>query len=120
MSKGITILGCGYLGQALARRCLEKGWRVSALTRNTETARSLEEAGVSKVVEARLDGTDWHERLEREQDFVVNCVGAADRTLDGYRQSYVMGQDSVREWLADGKVGTLLFTGSISVYPQVE
>ena len=118
MSKSITIFGCGYLGQVLAGHCLEKGWRVSALTRNPETAEALRQKGASKVVEAKLEGIDWHGQLDPSQDFVVNCVGAASRTLDGYRQSYVMGQDSVREWLAAGKVGTLLFTSSISVYPQ--
>ena len=119
MSKSITIFGCGYLGQVLAGHCLEKGWRVSALTRNPETAEALRQKGASKVVEAKLEGIDWHGQLDPSQDFVVNCVGAASRTLDGYRQSYVNGQDSVREWLGAGKVGTLLFTSSISVYPQV-
>jgi nucleoside-diphosphate-sugar epimerase len=76
--------------------------------------------GVSKVVEAKLEGTDWHEQLDPTQDFVVNCVGAASRTLDGYRQSYVDGQESIGKWLAKGKAGTLLFTSSISVYPQSE
>ena len=118
MSKSITIFGCGYLGQVLAGHCLEKGWRVSALTRNPETAELLRQKGGANIVEARLEGTDWHGQLDPSQDFVVNCVGAASRTLDGYKQSYVMGQDSVRKWLADGKVGTMLFTSSISVYPQ--
>lgn len=118
MSKCITIFGCGYLGQALAGRCLEKGWRVSALTRNPETAEALRRKGASNVVESELGGTEWHGQLDPFQDFVVNCVGAASRTLDGYRQSYVEGQESVGKWLAKGKAGTLLFTSSISVYPQ--
>ncbi len=118
MSKSITIFGCGYLGQVLAGHCLEKGWLVSALTRNPETAEALRQKGAAHVVEAKLEGTDWHGQLDPSQDFVVNCVGAASRTLDGYRQSYVKGQDSVREWIGSGKVGTLLFTSSISVYPQ--
>lgn len=118
MNKSITIFGCGYLGQVLAGHCLGKGWQVSALTRNPETAEALRQKGVANIVEAKLEGADWHGQLDPSQDFVVNCVGAASRTLDGYRQSYVKGQDSVREWLTAGKVGTLLFTSSISVYPQ--
>ena len=120
MSKRITIFGCGYLGKVLAGLCLEKGWLVSALTRNPETARSLRDQGVSQVVEARLEETEWHGQLDSAQDFVVNCVGAASRTLDGYRQSYVEGQESIGRWLSGGKVGSLLFTSSISVYPQSE
>ena len=75
---------------------------------------------MSQVVEARLEETEWHGQLDSAQDFVVNCVGAASRTLDGYRQSYVEGQDSIGRWLSGGKVGSLLFTSSISVYPQSE
>ena len=118
MSKSITIFGCGYLGQVLAGHCLGEGWRVSALTRNPETAEALRQKGVAHVVNAKLEGSDWHGQLDPTQDFVVNCVGAASRTLDGYRESYVNGQDSVRRWLGAGKVGTMLFTSSISVYPQ--
>ena len=100
------------------RHCMEMGWRVSALTRNLDTARFLRDQGVSKVVEAGLAGKGWHDQLDPSQDFVVNCVGAASPTLDGYEESYVRGQESVREWLAGGKAGALLFTSSISVYPQ--
>ncbi len=120
MSKCITIFGCGYLGQTLAELCLGKGWTVSALTRNSATAEELRRMGVSKVTEANLEKTGWHAQLDPSQDFVVNCVGAASRTLDGYRQSYVEGQDSIGKWLSGGEVGTLLFTSSISVYPQSE
>ena len=120
MSKCITIFGCGYLGQTLAELCLGKGWTVSALTRNSATAEALRRMGVSQVAEANLENTGWHAQLDPSQDFVVNCVGAASRTLDGYRQSYVEGQDSIGQWLSGGEVGTLLFTSSISVYPQSE
>ena len=120
MSKCITIFGCGYLGQTLAELCLGKGWTVSALTRNSATAEALRRMGVSQVAEANLENNGWHAQLDPSQDFVVNCVGAASRTLDGYRQSYVEGQDSIGQWLSGGEVGSLLFTSSISVYPQSE
>ncbi len=108
------------MGKVLAGLCLEKGWLVSALTRNPKTAQTLRDQGVSQVVEAGLEKTEWHDQLDSAQDFVVNCVGAASRTLDGYRQSYVEGQESIGRWLSGGKVGSLLFTSSISVYPQSE
>ena len=104
MSKRVTIFGCGYLGRVLAGLCLEKGWLVSALTRNPKTAQTLRDEGLSQVVEARLEDVDWHARLDPFQDFVVNCVGAASRTLDGYRQSYVEGQESIGRWLSGGSV----------------
>ena len=118
MSKSITILGCGYLGSALADICLEKGWQVSALTRNPNTSSQLEARGLHKVVQANLQDENWHVELDSVQDFVVNCVGASSPDADGYIQSYVDGQDSVVKWLANGKVNSLVFTSSCSVYPQ--
>lgn len=118
MSSSITILGCGYLGSALASRALAEGWSVSALTRNADSASKLREMGVAQVVEANIEDDSWHQTLSPEQDFVVNCVGAASRDVDGYVTSYVEGQNSAMNWLKAGRVGSYVFTSSCSVYPQ--
>jgi nucleoside-diphosphate-sugar epimerase len=120
VSSKITILGCGYLGSALAKVCLGKGWQVAALTRNPKTASALRTLGVSKVIESQIQNDDWHGQLDANQDFVVNCVGASSSDPDGYIASYVEGQDSVMKWLEQGQVGSFIFTSSISVYPQTE
>ena len=118
MSNKLTILGCGYLGTALAEVCIGKGWEVSALTRNSETATKLRALGVSKVIESKIENDDWHTQLDPNQDFIVNCVGASSGDTDGYITSYIEGQDSVMTWLEQGSVGTFVFTSSSSVYPQ--
>jgi len=118
MSKKLAIFGCGYLGSELARQALELGWHVSAVTRNADTAASLNDAGVHKVAVADLDDESWKGEIDSTQDFVVNCVGAASPDLDGYLKSYVDGQDTVAKWARDGEVGTYVFTSSTSVYPQ--
>jgi nucleoside-diphosphate-sugar epimerase len=120
MSKKLAIFGCGYLGSELARQALGLGWDVSAVTRNADTASSLSDSGVQKVVVAELGADSWKGEIDSTQDFVVNCVGAASPDLDGYLKSYVDGQDSVVKWARDGKVGTFVFTSSTSVYPQKE
>ena len=120
MSNKITILGCGYLGSALAESCIKQGWHVSALTRNSETASQLRAMGVSQVVESQIENDDWHSKLDPNQDFVVNCVGASSTSVEGYVQSYVEGQDSTMIWLEQGKVGSFVFTSSSSVYPQTQ
>lgn len=116
----LTILGCGYLGTALADHCIRGGWNVSALTRNVETAKNLRDLGVSNVIVANLQDDDWHSQLDPNQDFVVNCVGASSPDNQGYISSYIEGQDSAMKWLDKGKVGSFVFTSSISVYPQTE
>ena len=118
MSSTLTILGCGYIGSALAEVALEKKWTVSALTRNEEAGRKLESMGVQNVVVSRLDSDEWHSYLDPNQDFVVNCVGAFSPSLDGYATSYIEGQKSAMKWIEAGKVNSYLFTSSCSVYPQ--
>ena len=120
MVKKLVVFGCGYLGSELSRQALELGWHVSAVTRNRDTAASLNDAGVHKVVVADLDDDSWHGEIESVQDYVVNCVGAASNDLDGYLKSYVDGQHSVVKWACDGQVGTYIFTSSTSVYPQTD
>ena len=118
LNKKITILGCGYLGTAIAKKCLFKGWQVTALTRNMDTAKKLEGFGVKKVVVCEIADPSWHTQVSPEQDYVVNCVGAASRSLDGYRDSYLSGQKSAIEWIKNGSIQSYLFTSSTSVYPQ--
>ena len=118
MSASLSILGCGYLGSALASRALAEGWTVSALTRNSVTASKLRDLGVTQVVEANIEDDSWHQSLSPEQDFVVNCVGSSSPEVEGYVTSYVEGQNSAMNWLKEGRVGSYVFTSSCSVYPQ--
>ena len=120
MSKKITILGCGYLGKKLASSCLDLGWEVSAFTRNEATASELTCLGVHHVVTGKLEERGWHNQIDGEQDYIVNCVGASSPTLDGYQQSYLQGMKSVRAWLSSQQDFTFIFTSSTSVYPQCD
>lgn len=114
----LLVLGCGYIGTAVASEAVSRGYRVTALTRNPETARQLKAHGVETVV-ADLAGDDWHAQVPRGPDFVLNCVSAGGGGLDAYRRNYVEGMQSVRRWAgACGPVGTLVYTSSTSVYPQ--
>lgn len=116
--KRLVIFGCGYIGGELARGALVRGLRVTALTRNEATAAALRVAGAGTVV-TDLASDEWHARVEGGADFAVNCVSSGGAGLEGYRRSYVAGMESVLQWArARGAAGTLLYTGSTSVYPQ--
>jgi nucleoside-diphosphate-sugar epimerase len=116
--KRLVILGCGYVGSALAQAAVAAGATVEALTRNPEKAAALRAAGLAKVVVADLATDAWHGQIAGGADFVVNCVSSGGP--DAYRQSYVGGMQSVLAWAAKGPapVGTLVYTSSTSVYPQ--
>lgn len=116
--KRLVIFGCGYVGTALAQQAVGRGVAVTALTRNETMAACLREAGVD-VIEADLATNSWHDRIAGVADWVVNCVSSGGGGLAGYRRSYVDGMLSVLAWArAKGPVGTLVYTGSTSVYPQ--
>lgn len=118
LPESVMIFGCGYVGRALAESLMAEGVRVGALTRNTASARSLRELGVSEVIVADLHGREWHDQLIGKYRAVVNCVSSAGGGLDGYEKSYYEGQRSILEWLGPKGTDTYVYTGSTSVYPQ--
>ena len=114
----LVIFGCGYIGSALAQWGASVGLTVRALTRNRAAAVLLREAGVETVV-ADLASDAWHGEIAGAPEFAVNCVSSGGGGLDGYRRSYAEGMASIAAWARrHGKIGTLLYTSSTSVYPQ--
>lgn len=118
--KRVVIFGCGYVGTALAVEALGRGATVIALTRNAARAIALRELGIEAVV-ADLANTEWHERIAGAPDLAVNCVSSGGGGVEGYRRSYLEGMASIIAWAKGrgrGRIGTLVYTGSTSVYPQ--
>jgi nucleoside-diphosphate-sugar epimerase len=118
--KRVAILGCGYVGMALAKAFLKEGYSVIALTRNLDRIQELSEIG-AQTVSARLDSQDWLEQIDPNIEIVIDCVSAAESTDDGYQASYYNGLQSILEWRNKGaRAGLFLYTSSTSVYPQTQ
>lgn len=116
--KRLVIFGAGYIGSALARAAKAQGVRVTALTRNPVVADGLRAGGIETVV-ADLASEDWHDRVAADIGLAVNCVSSGGGGAEAYRHSYVGGMRSVLAWGRRlPKAGTLIYTGSTSVYPQ--
>jgi len=115
----LVILGCGYVGSAVAHQALDAGLKVVAVSRNEQKLEHLRQRGAETVV-ADLDSTGWYERVTGEAKLVLNCVSSAGGGLTGYQRSYVDGQRAVVEWARQRKPGPerCIFTGATSVYPQ--
>jgi len=111
----VLVLGAGYVGGALLAALAGSGARLSALTRNPNTARHLQEQGVS-VIQADLASDDWHAKLPDGADLILNSVGSGGVGLDAYRHSYVDGMASLLRWCRRAPVGHVVYTSSISVY----
>lgn len=116
--KRLVIFGCGYVGAAMALEAANRGMEVTALTRNAAKALLLREEGIETVV-ADLASESWHEQIDGAPEFALNCVSSGGGTVDDYRRSYVEGMESIVKWgQRRGAIGTLVYTGSTSVYPQ--
>ena len=113
----LVIFGAGYVGAVVAQQALAQGFRVTALTRNAEKARTLSMGG-AEVIIADLADNSWHERLPSGADLVLNCVSSGGGGPAAYRHSYVEGMKSVLAWAGQVTVGPLVYTSSTSVYPQ--
>lgn len=117
MHPRLVIFGAGYIGGAVARAAVARGFEVTALTRNTARAEELRTAGI-RVVSADLADESWLAAIPAGPDYALNCVSSGGGGLDGYRRSYVDGTARIAAWTRRGRVGTLVYTSSTSVYPQ--
>ncbi len=115
----LVIFGCGYVGSAVARDALNRGWHVTALTRNAAKASVLREGGIEVVV-ADLASPSWYEQVPNSPQLVLNCVSSGGGGIDGYRRSYLEGMASILAWSQLGRepIGTFVYTSSTSVYGQ--
>lgn len=117
MAAHLVIFGCGYLGRRVALEGVRRGMRVTALTRNAETAAELRAAGVAHVVESELQSAQWHSRIG-PADYLLNAVSSGRRGAEAARESYVLGMQSIADWARLNPSGTLVSISSTSVYPQ--
>ncbi len=116
--KRLIVFGCGYVGAEVARRAVTRGLAVTALTRNAAQAVALRAEGIDVVV-AELAGDTWHRQIGGGADFVLNCVSSGGGGIEGYRRSYLEGMASILVWAQSrGAAGTMVYTGSTSVYGQ--
>lgn len=117
--KHLFICGMGYLGQRVAQQALDRGMRVSGLTRSGEKVEALSGQGY-KVIAADLVGRRWYPEVPQSVDFVLNCVSAGGGGVEGYRRAYVDGMRSLLHWCEGGFSGRLIYTSSTGVYPFSE
>jgi nucleoside-diphosphate-sugar epimerase len=115
--KHLVVFGCGYVGTAVALEALQRGLRVTALTRNEAKAVVLRDAGIVTIV-ADLGSAVWHDKIPGPAQFVLNCVSSGGAGIEGYRQSYVRGMASIVSWARrHAPADTFVYTSSTSVYP---
>ncbi len=111
----VAIIGCGYVGTALARYWRQElGFVVTATTTTPERVAALEALGAKAVV---VNGNDPEglRSLLQDQDTVVLSVGAKNANV--YKETYLHTAQTLVSVLKQApNVRQLLYTGSYGVY----
>lgn len=107
------ILGCGYVGTALARELVREGAAVTATTRTRERFDELEGVGVSPVVADVTAPETLLPLVEWEPHVVFDLVRPQRTGEDRYT---VWGTRNVAQTFASSPMEALVYLSSTSVY----
>lgn len=107
------IIGCGYVGTALAKTWVHQGITVTATTTTPERVPELD-AIANHATVLRADDAEALRHALVGQDTVVLSVGAPNR--DAYEQTYLNTAKSMTAVLRDTPVQQVIYTGSCAVY----
>ncbi len=102
----LLLIGCGYLGEAIAREFRENAWEVVTVTLSGADDSLACDVGNPADV-AKLP----------QADFIVHCAASGRGGVEAYQHVYVKGCRNLTEKFPDAK---LLFTSSTSVYGQTD
>jgi len=117
-SRRVLIVGCGYVGQELARQLTAEGQRVFGLRRSG-----------SAIPHASLPFTPLVGDLTRPEtlsalpgpfDWVVNTVSSSRGGTTEYRDVYLEGTRHLVNWLRTQPPSAYAYTSSTSVYGQTD
>jgi nucleoside-diphosphate-sugar epimerase len=113
------IVGCGYVGTALAALLRGQGHAVSGLRRSAEGAEALKAEGIEPIV-ADITRPEELSRIPAVFDWVVNTVSSSKGGAEEYRAVYLEGMRNLVEWLGASPPRKFVYTSSTSVYPQTD
>lgn len=109
----VTIIGCGYVGSAVARLWQQQGLTVTATTTTPERIPELSQFVDRAVVVQGNDASGLQSLLENQQ-VVLLSVGAPNRSA--YQEAYLSTAKTLVEVLKQSSVQQVIYTGSYAVY----
>lgn len=111
----IAIIGCGYVGQAIAKQWYDAGHELTVTTTSADKVKQF--AKFAQHVKV-LEGNDQDALREicEGQDVILLSVGSKGRTEESYRQSYLQTAQNLKAVLqTNSTVKQLIYTSSYSV-----
>lgn len=112
------ILGCGYVGAALAKFWMARGQPVVGWVRHEGSAASLRREGLPAVAGDLADAAAWDSpALPAAVATLVHCASSSGGVAADYRRVYLEG---LRHALDRVKFDRAIFVSSTSVYGQTD
>jgi nucleoside-diphosphate-sugar epimerase len=112
----LIILGCGYVGKALAQLAKSKGHDVLGVVRSEKSKQACESAGIPCVI-FDIFNSDWS-ALPTDFNAVVYSASTGGGGPDAYTLAYDLGVKNAILWAERTKVSSFIFTSSTGVYRQ--
>lgn len=109
----ITIIGCGYVGGAIARLWERSGHGVTVTTTTPEKVPELER--LAQVAVLTGDNFEALREVVEDRDVVLLCVAPSKRIPGIYRATYLDTAKTLVKALKNSSVQQLIYTGSYSV-----
>lgn len=115
--KALITGGTGFLGGALAHRLHGMGWEVTALGRNTEKLKILEDAGV-KVLQGNIEEPQVLISACHEKDVVFHCAAFPSPwgNYESFYRANVLGTRHVVQGCKENNVKRLVHVSTPSIY----
>ena len=113
MSKSISIIGCGWLGLPLAKKCLDLQWKVKGTSTRAEKVNSLRELGI-EAYQYNTSGDIPPEAVDAKY-LILNIPPG--RNDDARIQQYETAIQSILSLAAkSNRLKKVIFVSSTSVY----
>ncbi|MGF1542231.1 MAG: SDR family oxidoreductase [Pleurocapsa sp.] len=111
----ITIIGCGYVGSAIAWQWKQQGHQVTVTTTTAEKVPYLQTIS-SEVAIANGGDLDTLKQVIKDREIILLSLAAKQRTVEGYRQSYLATAKNLMRAMEDTpSVQQVIYTGSYGI-----
>jgi nucleoside-diphosphate-sugar epimerase len=111
------VIGCGYVGSALAMELARQGHFVDAIRRSAHRDERLETAGVRTLQADIADPRDLA-KIHSDYQWIVNCVAPSSGDAEAYERVYLQGMRNLVDHFSNTSLQKLVYTSSSGVYAQ--
>lgn len=112
----VAIIGCGYVGKAIARHWQQDGKYQITATTTTQARMSELEQLAQQVVIAKGDDEATLLSAIQDRDIVILSIAPKFFAADSYESTYLQTAKNLIQVLPQTAVKQIIYTGSYSVY----